>query len=540
MSGYNNWYTDNRQNKQIEQLREDLEYASSETSNLRSRMSQLQGTLEAKVNRLTAAFDAFVELSDIRHDLIGFANAAEVRRYAGQLLAALVNGATPPPAPPQVDGYWLCPALDAVKKLYAGADPAAELTEATARDERRTSIFLCLALAALGRRHEVREDWLRVAFGKPAADGTVTRLQRALWLTAARGGFGDTGPAILAELLGPAPDKNWALTLAAAGSKDRSWLDDKNIVDQLIAADQLSRLRKAVERILTDRSVLEPAPSTLAAEESAAEPVPAETSASKDKGKDKGKGRNAAKGKDEADDPGSPDAMVDMLRMVIAEGSAPERDLIARIGALRAKLDGGEAAAFAIEDEAGPITELLTDDLRGANGPHVAAFAVRHVAPAVLAEAGTLRDRASADAPPDLVLNSSGQKVTVTPQGVDAGSMSEAEHRLRTVNEVKPSGGWIAGIVLMVIGVVGGLGLSIAIHWGWIFPALFAIGLGAYLALNDRARVRNEQADLDDRITRLKSTADSMAAQLATYTQAHPARTQTATTDYTTLEKTLT
>lgn len=484
MSGYNNWYTDNRQNKQIEQLREDLDYASSETSNLRSRLSKLQGTLESKVNRLSAAFDAFVELSDIRHDLIGFANAAEVRRYAGQLLAALVNGATPPPAPAQVGGYWLSPALVAVQKIHDGADASAELAEATGRDERRTSIFLCLALAALGKRHEVREDWLRVAFGKPAAEGTVTRLQRALWLTAARGGFGDTGPALLAELLGPAPDKNWAITLAGPGSKSRAWLDDKTVIDQSIAADQLSRLRKAVDGILTDRSVLEPAPSTLATEEPAPEPVPSKDAKSKD-----------AKGGD--DDPGSPDAMVDMLRMVIAEGSAPERDLIARIGSLRAKLDGGEAAE-------------------------------------------SLRDRAAGTPPAELVLSTSGQKVRVTPQGVDPASLSEAEHRLRTVNEVKPSGSWTAGIVLMVIGVVAGLGLGIAVHWGWIVAGLIAVAFGAYLALSDRARVRTDREDLDDRVARLKSSAQTLAGELGTYTHAHPARADTATTDYEALRKTLT
>ena len=516
MSGYNNWYTDNRQNKQIEQLREDLDYASSETSNLRSRLSKLQGTLESKVNRLTAAFDAFVELSDIRHDLIGFANAAEVRRYAGQLLAALVNGATPPPAPPKVDGYWLSPALVAVQELHTGADASAELAEATGLDERRTSIFLCLALAALGKRNEVREDWLRVAFGKPAAEGTVTRLQRALWLTAARGGFGDTGPELLAELLGPAPDKNWALTLAPPGSKNRSWLDDKAVIDQMIAADQLGRLRKAVDAITTDRSVLEPAPSSLA------EPSP------------------QAKPGNTMDDPGSPDAMVDMLRMVIAEGSAPERDLIARIGALRAKLDGGETAAYTMDDEAGSIADLLTDDLRGGNGPHPAAFAIRQVAPAVLAEAESLRDRAVGTAPATLVLNSSGQKVTVTPDGPEAGSLSEAEHRLRTVNEVNRSGSWTGGIALMVIGLVAGLGLGIAVHWGWSVVGLVAVAIGAFLALGDRARVRADQADLDDRVANLGIAAKALAAQLATYTQAHPARTTTATTDYESLHRALT
>ena len=528
MSGYNNWYTDNRQNKQIEQLREDLDYASSETRNLRSRMSQLQGTLEVKLNRLSAAFDAFVELSDIRHDLIGFANAAEVRRYAGQLLAALVSGATPPPAPPQVDGYWLSPALIAVQELYTGADASAALAEATARDERRTSIFLCLALAALGKRHDVREDWLRVAFGKPASDGTVTRLQRALWLTAARGGFGDTGPATLAELLGPAPDQNWVITLASPASKSRSWLDDKTVVDQSIAADQLGRLRKAVERILTDRSVLEPAPSTLA------EPSPQTKPSTLAEPSPQAEPANTM------DDPGSPDAMVDMLRMVIAEGSVPERDLIARIGLLRAKLDGGEAAGYTMDDQAGPVAEMLTDDLRGVNGPHPAAFAIRHVGPAVLAEAESLRDRAAGAAPAELVLSTSAQKVTVTAQGPEPGSLSEAEHRLRTVNEVKPSGAWIGGIVLMAAGAALGIALGLTVHWGWLVVGLLAVLLGAYLALRDRARVRTDQADLDDRITRLKSSAEQMAAQLATYTQAQPARAEAARTDYTALHQTLT
>ena len=193
---------EHRQNQELEELRSEMSSAMSEASNLRSRVSQLQGSLDSRLQRLTAAFDAFVELSDVRYELIGFADAAEVRRHAGQVLTALASAKTPPPPGAGFANYWLQPAVATIHGLSVDTTelPDGPLSEAMALDQERTSIFLCLALATLGRRDLVRTTWLETAFGTPA-DGKVTRLQRALWSTGARGGLGADGLTLVVERL---------------------------------------------------------------------------------------------------------------------------------------------------------------------------------------------------------------------------------------------------------------------------------------------------------------------------------------------------
>ena len=90
------WWTESRQNAELEDLRNEMAHALSETSSLRSRLSQIQGGLQNRVERLSSAFDAFVELSDLRYEMAGFLDAAELRRYASRVLSALASG-TPLP-----------------------------------------------------------------------------------------------------------------------------------------------------------------------------------------------------------------------------------------------------------------------------------------------------------------------------------------------------------------------------------------------------------------------------------------------------------
>ncbi len=71
------WYGEYTQNQRLEELRDDLASASNETRRLRSQLARVQGSLEARVEQLVRAFDAFVELSDLRHELIVYAAAAE-------------------------------------------------------------------------------------------------------------------------------------------------------------------------------------------------------------------------------------------------------------------------------------------------------------------------------------------------------------------------------------------------------------------------------------------------------------------------------
>src|SRR5882757_244025 len=113
------WWSDAHrerwQRDQIEDLQSSVSGAYSQASRMRSQLATLQGSLETKVNRLSAAFEAFVELSDIRTDLAVYSDAALVRHQVRLLLAAITTRRPPaPPELPDVAGYWLVPAARAL------------------------------------------------------------------------------------------------------------------------------------------------------------------------------------------------------------------------------------------------------------------------------------------------------------------------------------------------------------------------------------------------------------------------------------------
>ncbi|NUR86891.1 MAG: hypothetical protein HOY71_22650, partial [Nonomuraea sp.] len=122
--------------------------------------------------------------------------AAELHRYAEALLAHLAaNGTAPPSAPGfrDVPGYWLPPAVEALVTILAGDDPLDSLSRAASRDQQKTALFLCLALAVAGHGTRIHASWLGTAFGELSLERPVAHGQRSLWLAAARGAYGPAG-----------------------------------------------------------------------------------------------------------------------------------------------------------------------------------------------------------------------------------------------------------------------------------------------------------------------------------------------------------
>lgn len=487
------WYTEHRQNQQLEELRDEMSQAASEASNLRSRLSQLQGGLESRLERLASAFDAFVELSDIRYDLIGFADAAEIRRHAGQVLSALASGDDPPAPGREVPGYWLGPAVEALCGLSAEEnspvtdDLRGGTAEAITHDDRRTSIFLCLALAALGRRNQVRTQWLDTAFGTLAADGTVTRVQRALWTAGARGGFGADGLAVIVARLqvpSTASAQRWLAPVEARSEAVRQAAPNfAEIADQAKAHARLSRLRAAVETITGDTAVLEPDRDLAYA---AGQPDPDSTSA--------------------------------LLRMLISEGSEPERDALARIAELRARITNGtETGGGSVEDPAGTVVKLLETDLGRTGEPHLAATALRVVAGGVLTGAEELTRTASLPSPGQVACEIEWQQITLLPDGPEQRSMAAGEAAIAA--KLKPlSTRALAGpLAVAVAGVAVAIGLGL-LHWFWIPVGVATIAVGAYRYWTARNRNAAEQAHATARIARLREQSTQAAAELAAYT----------------------
>ncbi len=155
------WYADAGDRRMQRKLEEEIDsaYASQarEASAIRSQMSQLQGTLEQRIDRLAKAFDAFVELSDVRAELTMFEPETSVRNATKRLLPGLLRSPdAPPPLPadlPECRGYWLRPAVTSLVAAISGdeAGAASALTAATGLDELRTAMFLAAGLA-LARR----------------------------------------------------------------------------------------------------------------------------------------------------------------------------------------------------------------------------------------------------------------------------------------------------------------------------------------------------------------------------------------------------
>src|SRR5216110_3524186 len=136
------WWVERRQNKPISKLASELSYARHVASILRSQLSQIQGSLQSRVESLSRAFDAFVELSDLRHETAGFVDAAELRRYATRVLTAMASGTELPTPGAPVPQYWLEPAVVALISLHSGAPDEEAVSTAMKLDQRRTSPLL--------------------------------------------------------------------------------------------------------------------------------------------------------------------------------------------------------------------------------------------------------------------------------------------------------------------------------------------------------------------------------------------------------------
>jgi hypothetical protein len=477
------WYVERRQDRELEELRSEMSLALSEASSLRSKVSQLQGSLDSRLRQLSDAFDAFVELSDIRYELIGFADAAEVRRHAGQVLAALASGQQPPAAGPKVANYWLQPAVATLHSLSSDVTdlPDGPLSEAMALDQARTSAFLCLALAALGRRDLVRTTWLETAFGTPA-DGKATRLQRALWSTGARGGLGADGlTLIVGRLQEQVKGLTWLDTVVSrAQLVQLAGPDFTEIATARNARARLGQLKAAVETIAGDTAVREP-------------------------------DRELAYGEPD------PDSASAVLRLLISEGSEPERQPLARVTELRSRIADTAAATGAITDPVDTIENLLRADLRRDDEPHLSATALRVVADGVLTDAEELAKTANTLVPTEVVCASGRREVTVLPDGPDPQSLAAAVAKINAEAPpltVRALGGPIA---IAATGLAVAAGLGGLLHPFWIVIGMVILGYAAARFWQARAQAAQAKADAEVQIAGLKEKANETAAALASY-----------------------
>jgi hypothetical protein len=477
------WWTERQQNKRLQGLEADLSYVNASLSQarasqnrLKAELSKMSGSLEQRLDRLSAAFDAFVEISDLRVTLGLFDSHGRVRHQVKQLLA----GAAPAEVS-DADGYWLAPALVALRGVGDGAVDDEALALATARDPLRTRVFHVLLTSQLGGRSTVPS----LDAVLPPLPDEVPAYQRAVWLLAADGFFGAAG---------------WDLALAryaefVSGSSRPGAVDDGAMSDGAVddgaagvgaagvgaareSAAREGAVRESAVRESTVRDIAVPkavvhvpkeldgggslTPSLLACERLTVlrtwvtEALEAFTN--------------------------EPAATVDpvvrrTLDQLVDEGSTVEMPLLARERELRAVIEGKQTASSTWDSPGGATAELLRADLSSGT-PNRRALAVRACAPVVLSLAEDFAETARTQPPSDLSVRTRYGQVTLTPAAPDAVSLGKAVDMVGRVSRVE-SKRREAAVAAAVIGAAF-IVLAVVAGWGWIFVTLAGAAVAAY------------------------------------------------------------
>lgn len=393
------------------QRRESEQQAAEAEGRLRASLRQVaeqKEVLSRQVADLSAAFDAFVELTSVRGDLARFTAAAEARDGARALLAHLRSSgiSDSPPSqsmtaghggridPDSVPGYWLPPAAAGLEALVHGDAQAgeADLAKAAAGDEQRTALFVALALPLVGKA-DLAVPWLTRAFGAAPAspESQVAAAVREVWRLAGRGGYGEHGRAAAVRWLAGAQtsatvDQLYAMLAERVGLSSTAGDLSARLAHARAAGDALTELGKRF---------------------SAEPPLPAGPA-------------QAAEPTDLVETTAAPSLI--LLEALIAEGSPPEAALILRaqqlaaeVRRLRTHQDTEPAARW--DAPCGALLALLDADLREAAADlaglrSIAQASLRQTA-AGLAE--RLLAEASSEPPSEFVLRLDAMNLQIIP-----------------------------------------------------------------------------------------------------------------------------
>lgn len=436
------------ENRRANMLRDELEglqrtaYASSaQSARLSSQLRTLQGSMESRLQALSTAFDAYVELGDVREQLAGYPDTSAIRRDTLKGLVVLAQGGVPD----RVDGrgvdYWLVDATNEVIDLASGPSRS---TGARGPSSQERETFVVAALGWLGHGDRVAG---RVA-PLLVADGALATPQVLLWRAAAHGLLGDVLDAVRSA---------WQHDLDLAGP---TW--------EHFAAEA-ARAATPVETLRWVRDLLD------------GEWAPAR----------------------DPEVPGQDDraALRSLVDALVGAGLADERVLLERARVLRARIEdpGAREADPRTEPPRTPTTVLVQQALLD---PDVVPGTRRALAvwvrPGLEAAVAGIAARVAAEQPDPVVARTEMGDAEVGTEGVDPARLAQLD-AIAVQRWSNPRGrllapGVAAGIVLVVglvlvatqAGGLGGLG---------VFLLVVAVVLAGVL-VRELLRVRSRRAEL--------------------------------------------
>ncbi|WP_242659101.1 hypothetical protein [Thermostaphylospora chromogena] len=428
--------------------------------------------------------------------------ATELRRGAEALLAHLAAGGTTPftmPKLPDIDGYWLPPAIEALVAIMSGDDPVEPLSRAAQRDEQHTALFLCLALAVAGQGDRIHASWLGIAFGELSVDRPVTHGQRALWIAAARGAYGPAGKIFVLRKLDsvtlPA-DENPGRWLSALVPAEPAVVVPPSLADfpELAEIPEIAEPTQAASRLARLRGRCVEITSSRRPEGSPSPPL----------GNQEQRPATAW----QHDEP------LAVLRTLVG-ASGPEGPM-------------------------GSLVGYLLEDLSPGADPDLAAAALHVVSPIIRSAAENLAAATKTAPPTSITAPLLGHSIVLRPAGPDASSLAAAEREIvhsmpPRPGPARPYGAITLGVVLVIAAVV--VCLWGAAGWALVAAAVLAlagIGLGGFGAWLRHTATLQAQADAQavaGQVAELRELAERAVAALHEYAREAEARAKAADDD---------
>lgn len=483
---------------EVEGLHARLASASSQTSRLSSQLANLSGSIEGRLNALSAAFDAYVELGDLREQLAAYEEPAAFRREAAAALDALVDGRPARPLDPQGSPYWLPYAMNAVIGLVEGRrDPA---LEQQARDHSsEADLFLVATAGVLGRGAQVAERVPSLL----VSDGALTVAQVSLWRAVVAGAYGPIPDELAARwqpVVAAAPAPGWVEWVGAQAGDSKpatgiSWLHG----------------------LLTGR--------------------PASGSTG----------------------PGGPgDGLTRVVTELVGRGYGDEVELLARARDLRARIEQptderrttggvstaassgrlGDQPAPAGSDAATVVSEVRRAVVDAATAPDSRAVLLGWVREPMTEVVDHLTRQAESASATVVGVRSLGATVPVTASGADTGELQAASARIeagRPTSRVAQTGWVVVAAIAAVVAVV----LTVVGRPGWAALLGLVTVVGASGALREIILRRSAERGVDEDHQRLDEAVASASARASTAEEARLAELSRLSTEAETVRRRL-